>query len=83
MVAAPHRLHCMAAATRLAWVSTAPLGRPVVPPVNWIRAGSSTAMSILGNEVLVDASQHYLRVGEFARLKVVEAADFDLYAIPV
>ena len=29
------------AATTLAWVRTAPLGMPVVPPVNWIRAGSS------------------------------------------
>ena len=35
------------------------------------------------NEVLVDASSHYLRVGEFARLKITEAADFDLYAVPV
>jgi len=35
------------------------------------------------NEVLVDASAHYLRVGEFANLKITEAADFDLYAIPV
>lgn len=35
------------------------------------------------NEVLVDASAHYLRVGEFATLRVTEAADFDLYAVPV
>jgi ribosomal protein S12 methylthiotransferase len=35
------------------------------------------------NEVLVDASAHYLRVGEFANLRVTEAADFDLYAVPV
>ena len=35
------------------------------------------------NEVLVDASAHYLRVGEFARLRITEAADFDLYAVPV
>ncbi|MDX1334003.1 MAG: 30S ribosomal protein S12 methylthiotransferase RimO [Robiginitalea sp.] len=35
------------------------------------------------NEVLVDASAHYLRVGEFANLKITEAADFDLYAVPV
>ena len=35
------------------------------------------------NEVLVDASAHYLRVGEFARLRVTEASDFDLYAVPV
>jgi ribosomal protein S12 methylthiotransferase len=35
------------------------------------------------NEVLVDASDHYLRVGEFADLRVTEASDFDLYAVPV
>jgi ribosomal protein S12 methylthiotransferase len=32
------------------------------------------------NEVLVDAKKHYLRVGDFVNLKIVEAADFDLYA---
>ncbi len=35
------------------------------------------------NEVLVDASKHYLKQGEFVDLKVIEAADFDLYAEPV
>ncbi|CAI8226017.1 MAG: Ribosomal protein S12 methylthiotransferase RimO [Flavobacteriaceae bacterium] len=35
------------------------------------------------NEVLVDAKKHYLRVGDFVDLKIVEAADFDLYAEPV
>ncbi|MEP3208758.1 MAG: 30S ribosomal protein S12 methylthiotransferase RimO [Maribacter sp.] len=34
------------------------------------------------NEVLVDASQHYLKQGEFVNLKVTAAADFDLYAVP-
>lgn len=34
------------------------------------------------NEVLVDAKKHYLRVGDFVDLKIVEAADFDLYAEP-
>ncbi len=34
------------------------------------------------NEVLVDASAHYLRVGDFAQLRVTEATDFDLYAVP-
>ncbi len=34
------------------------------------------------NEVLVDAKKHYLRVGDFVALKIVEAADFDLYAEP-
>ena len=35
------------------------------------------------NEVLVDAKKYYLRVGDFVNLKIVEAADFDLYAEPV
>jgi ribosomal protein S12 methylthiotransferase len=34
------------------------------------------------NEVLVDASRHYLRLGEFARVQITEASDFDLYAEP-
>ncbi len=38
---------CSTLATRLPWVSIAPLGRPVVPPVYWMKAMSSarTAMS--------------------------------------
>jgi ribosomal protein S12 methylthiotransferase len=32
------------------------------------------------NEVLIPASQSYLRIGDFARVKVTEASDFDLYA---
>ncbi len=35
------------------------------------------------NEVLVDEKKHYLRVGDFVDLMIVEAADFDLYAEPV
>ncbi|MEJ6793303.1 MAG: 30S ribosomal protein S12 methylthiotransferase RimO [Lacinutrix sp.] len=32
------------------------------------------------NEVLIDATKTYLKTGEFATVKVFEAADFDLYA---
>ena len=32
------------------------------------------------NEVLIDATKTYLKTGEFATVKVVEAEDFDLYA---
>jgi len=32
------------------------------------------------NEVLIDASKTYLKTGEFTRVKIIEAADFDLYA---
>jgi ribosomal protein S12 methylthiotransferase len=32
------------------------------------------------NEVLIDATNTYLKTGEFAKVKVIEAEDFDLYA---
>jgi ribosomal protein S12 methylthiotransferase len=32
------------------------------------------------NEVLIDASKTYLKTGEFATVKITEAADFDLFA---
>ncbi len=35
------------------------------------------------NEVLIDASQHFLRIGDFAQIKIEEATDFDLYGVPV
>ena len=35
------------------------------------------------NEVLVDATKYYLKIGEFVKLKIVSATEFDLYAIPI
>ena len=35
------------------------------------------------NEVLIDATQHYLKTGEYTWVKITEAEDFDLYAEPV
>jgi ribosomal protein S12 methylthiotransferase len=35
------------------------------------------------NEVLVDAAQHYVKVGDFVNLKIIDAADFDLYGEPL
>ncbi|WP_438711542.1 30S ribosomal protein S12 methylthiotransferase RimO [Aquimarina muelleri] len=35
------------------------------------------------NEVLIDASKHYLKTGDFAMVKIYEAEDFDLYGEPV
>lgn len=35
------------------------------------------------NEVLVDAREHYLRIGDFAQIKIKEAEEFDLYGEPV
>ena len=32
------------------------------------------------NEVLIDASKTYLKTGEYAQVKITDAADFDLYA---
>ena len=34
------------------------------------------------NEVLIDATKHYLKTGEFTTVMVTDAADFDLYAVP-
>ncbi len=34
------------------------------------------------NEVLVDATLYYLKMGEFVDLKIVDATEFDLYAVP-
>ena len=35
------------------------------------------------NEVLVDATKYYLKIGEFVKLKIVNANEFDLYAVPI
>ena len=35
------------------------------------------------NEVLIDASKYYLKQGEFTDIKITEAADFDLYGMPL
>ncbi|MEP3381898.1 MAG: 30S ribosomal protein S12 methylthiotransferase RimO [Maribacter dokdonensis] len=35
------------------------------------------------NEVLIDATKHYVKQGEFINVKITEAADFDLYGEPV
>ena len=35
------------------------------------------------NEVLIDAEKYYLKTGEFAQIKITQAADFDLYGEPI
>ncbi len=35
------------------------------------------------NEVLIDASKHYVKTGEFVMVKIIDATEFDLYAEPV
>ena len=35
------------------------------------------------NEVLVDASKHFLRIGDFAQVTIDSAEEFDLYATPI
>ncbi len=35
------------------------------------------------NEVLVDAKKHYVRIGDFATIEIVDAADYDLFGVPV
>ena len=34
------------------------------------------------NEVLIDASKHYVKTGEFVMIKIIEATEFDLYGEP-
>ena len=35
------------------------------------------------NEVLIDASENYLRIGDFAEIKITDAQEFDLIGVPV
>jgi ribosomal protein S12 methylthiotransferase len=35
------------------------------------------------NEVLIDATKYYLKQGEFTEIKIIDAADFDLYGEPI
>ncbi len=35
------------------------------------------------NEVLIDASKYYLKIGDFAEIEIIEAREFDLYGIPI
>jgi ribosomal protein S12 methylthiotransferase len=35
------------------------------------------------NDVLVDASKHYIQLGHFINIKITEATDFDLYGEPL
>lgn len=35
------------------------------------------------NEVLVDAREHFVRVGDFAKVRIDSAAEFDLYGTPL
>ncbi|GMN07214.1 30S ribosomal protein S12 methylthiotransferase RimO [Croceitalea sp. MTPC5] len=34
------------------------------------------------NEVLIDATKHYVKIGDFIDIKIIEASDFDLYGEP-
>jgi ribosomal protein S12 methylthiotransferase len=33
--------------------------------------------------VIVDAKEHYIKIGEFIDIKIHEAGDYDLYGTPV
>ena len=35
------------------------------------------------NEVLIDATKYYLKQGDFAKIKITEATDYDLIGVPV
>ncbi|WP_090299542.1 30S ribosomal protein S12 methylthiotransferase RimO [Flagellimonas zhangzhouensis] len=34
------------------------------------------------NEVLIDATKHYVKIGDFVNIKIVDATDYDLYGEP-
>ena len=35
------------------------------------------------NEVLIDAKKHYVKIGDFTDVKIIEAADYELYGEPI
>ncbi|MDT0540268.1 MULTISPECIES: 30S ribosomal protein S12 methylthiotransferase RimO [Croceitalea] len=35
------------------------------------------------NEVLIDAKKYYVKIGDFTKIKITEASDFDLYGEPI
>lgn len=35
------------------------------------------------NEVIIDAKEHFLRVGDFAQIKITDATEFDLTGVPI
>ena len=34
-------------------------------------------------DVIVDAREHYIKIGEFVDIKIHDAGDYDLYGTPV
>lgn len=35
------------------------------------------------NEVLIDAKKHYVKIGDFVEVKIIDATDYDLYGKPI
>lgn len=35
------------------------------------------------NEVLINSKEHYVRIGDFVDVKIIDAEDYDLYAVPI
>jgi ribosomal protein S12 methylthiotransferase len=35
------------------------------------------------NEVLIDAREHYVRVGDFVKVRITDTSEFDLQAVPL
>lgn len=35
------------------------------------------------NEVLIDATKYYVKIGDFVQVKITDASDYDMYGIPV
>lgn len=49
---------------------------------SWLVGRTEHDSPEVDNTVLVDAKKHYLRIGDFADVKVTAAEDFDLYGVP-
>jgi ribosomal protein S12 methylthiotransferase len=50
---------------------------------NYLIARTEHDSPDVDNEVLIDATKYYLQPGKFANIKIVDAAEFDLYGVPV
>lgn len=35
------------------------------------------------NEVLIDATKYYVKIGDFVQVKITDASDYDMYGIPI
>jgi ribosomal protein S12 methylthiotransferase len=51
--------------------------------VNFFYGRTESDSPDVDNDVLVDATEHYVKIGEFIDIKIHEAGDYDLYGTPI